>query len=170
MVYVRFGSTGLTVSRLCLGCMTYGTPKWRPWVLDEEASRPFLRRAWEAGVILCGGSAGSLCWFGTGVTAFHGEPERYEGLGLLPWSNCVHYDAEPERDRAYRQMLCDGMPQGYAAEDGTALHFSGVRLSRVVSSRPAARAYRMGARGGRVERRAIVPDYLGAPAPAMAAA
>jgi aryl-alcohol dehydrogenase (NADP+) len=48
--YVNLGRTGIKVSRLCLGCMTYGSPKWREWVLDEQASRPFFRRAWEAGV------------------------------------------------------------------------------------------------------------------------
>ena len=50
MDYVHFGSTGLTVSRLCLGCMTYGNPGWREWVLDEEASRPFIREALECGI------------------------------------------------------------------------------------------------------------------------
>lgn len=50
MEYVPLGRTGVTVSRVCLGCMTYGSPAWRPWVLDEAASRPFFRRAWEAGV------------------------------------------------------------------------------------------------------------------------
>src|ERR1044072_5176902 len=50
MEYVRLGRTGLKVSRLCLGMMTYGTPKWREWVLDEEASRPFVQRALEAGI------------------------------------------------------------------------------------------------------------------------
>jgi aryl-alcohol dehydrogenase-like predicted oxidoreductase len=50
MDYVRLGSTGLKVSRLCLGTMTYGTPQWRPWVLDEAASRPFYRRAVELGI------------------------------------------------------------------------------------------------------------------------
>jgi 1-deoxyxylulose-5-phosphate synthase len=50
MELVNLGRSGLKVSRLCLGCMTYGTPKWRPWVLDEEASRPFYRRAWDAGI------------------------------------------------------------------------------------------------------------------------
>jgi aryl-alcohol dehydrogenase (NADP+) len=50
MDYVRLGSTGLKVSRLCLGTMTYGTPKWRPWVLDEAASRPFIKRAIEHGI------------------------------------------------------------------------------------------------------------------------
>jgi aryl-alcohol dehydrogenase-like predicted oxidoreductase len=44
------GRTGLTVSRLCLGCMTYGSKRWRDWVLEEEAARPFFRRAWEAGI------------------------------------------------------------------------------------------------------------------------
>ena len=50
MQYTQLGRTGLTVSRVCLGCMSYGTPKWRPWVLDEEAARPFFRRAVEAGI------------------------------------------------------------------------------------------------------------------------
>ena len=50
MDYVRLGSTGLKVSRLCLGTMTYGTPAWRPWVLDEATSRPFIKRALEHGI------------------------------------------------------------------------------------------------------------------------
>jgi aryl-alcohol dehydrogenase (NADP+) len=48
--YIRLGSSGLNVSRLCLGTMTYGTPKWRQWVLDEQASRPFIKRALEHGI------------------------------------------------------------------------------------------------------------------------
>jgi aryl-alcohol dehydrogenase-like predicted oxidoreductase len=50
MDYVRLGQTGLKVSRLCLGMMTYGTPQWRDWVLDEEQSRPFIRHALEQGI------------------------------------------------------------------------------------------------------------------------
>ncbi len=51
MEYVRFGSTGMKVSRVCLGCMSYGGPTERwPWALDEEASRPFIRRALELGI------------------------------------------------------------------------------------------------------------------------
>ena len=50
MEYVNLGATGLKVSRLCLGTMTYGTSQWRPWILDEDASRPFLREALEAGI------------------------------------------------------------------------------------------------------------------------
>jgi aryl-alcohol dehydrogenase (NADP+) len=50
MEQIRLGNTGLKVSRICLGTMTYGDPKWRDWVLVEEASRPFIKRALEAGI------------------------------------------------------------------------------------------------------------------------
>ena len=50
MQYVRLGKTGLKVSRICLGMMTYGTPKWRPWVLDEAASRPLVKHAVDLGL------------------------------------------------------------------------------------------------------------------------
>ena len=112
---------------------------WRAHGLDVT-----LRQAWERGVVLCGLSAGSLCWFAEAITAFHGPPEPIEGLGLLPWSNCVHYDA---RARTLRRVSATCSPPawsaGYAVEDGAALHFEGERLARVVSSRPGARAYRM---------------------------
>ena len=49
MEYTNLGSTGTRVSRLCLGCMTYGAKKWREWVLDEEQGRPFIKRALELG-------------------------------------------------------------------------------------------------------------------------
>ena len=50
MEYTYLGTTGVKVSRICLGCMSYGSPQWRPWVLDAEASGPFFQRAIEAGV------------------------------------------------------------------------------------------------------------------------
>src|SRR6476619_2164891 len=60
---------------------------WRAHGLDTV-----LRRAWRQGVVLCGPSAGSLCWFEQALSAFHGAPRPVRGLGLLPYSNCVHYD------------------------------------------------------------------------------
>ncbi len=69
---VRLGSTGLRVSRLCLGCMTYGSPAWRPWVLDEEASAPFFRAAIEAGIN----------FFDTADMYSAGESERVTGAAL----------------------------------------------------------------------------------------
>ena len=50
METVKFGKTGMQVSKLCLGCMTYGSTKWSEWILDEEASRPFIREALERGI------------------------------------------------------------------------------------------------------------------------
>ncbi len=50
MEYIRLGGTGLQISRVGLGMMTYGTPKWRPWILDEEAGRPIVKRAVELGI------------------------------------------------------------------------------------------------------------------------
>jgi len=50
MKYTQLGTSGLEVSRICLGCMTYGTPKWRPWVLDEVDSRPFYKKALDLGI------------------------------------------------------------------------------------------------------------------------
>ena len=119
---------------------------------------------------MCGVSAGSLCWFASALSAFHGAPQLVEGLGLLPHSNCVHFDCERYREGAFRQHLLDGMCAGYAAEDGAALHFTGERLAGVVTSRPKARAYRMRrTESGRVERRALPARYLGAPALRLAA-
>jgi 1-deoxyxylulose-5-phosphate synthase len=50
MLFTSLGHTGMSVSRLCLGCMSYGASAWRPWVLDEDDARPFFRRAIEAGI------------------------------------------------------------------------------------------------------------------------
>ena len=44
------GRTGMRISRICLGCMSYGSSDWRPWVLDEHQARPFFKRALESGI------------------------------------------------------------------------------------------------------------------------
>ena len=76
MDYIQLGRTGLKVSRLCLGCMTYGSSKWRPWVLDEEASLPFFKRAIEAGVN----------FFDTADVYSQGESERVTGKALKEYA------------------------------------------------------------------------------------
>ena len=50
MEYTTLGRTGMEVSRICLGCMSFGTPSWREWVLDEEESQPILDRAIDLGI------------------------------------------------------------------------------------------------------------------------
>ena len=76
MEHVRLGNTGLKVSRLCLGCMTYGSPKWRPWVLDEDASMPFFKAAIEAGIN----------FFDTADVYSLGESERVTGKALKEYA------------------------------------------------------------------------------------
>jgi dipeptidase E len=100
-----------------------------------------LRAAWETGVVMAGLSAGSLCWFEQGVTAFHGESAPVRGMGFLPYSNAVHYDDKPERRAAFLTAVADGMVCGYGTGDGAALHFVGTELVEVVTSRPTSRAF-----------------------------
>jgi dipeptidase E len=109
---------------------------WRAHGIDG-----FLREAWEAGVVLCGGSAGALCWFSHAVSGFHEGPAReIEALGLLPWSSAVHYYEEADRRQTFKDAVTAGMPAGYGAGDSAALHFVGTELLEVVSSRRKARA------------------------------
>jgi dipeptidase E len=140
---------------------------WRAHGIDAA-----LRDAWRAGAVLCGGSAGSLCWFSHALSSFHeGPARRLEGLGFLPWSNAVHYVDEPGRRSAFMEAIADGMPPGYGVGDAAALHFVGTELSEVVSSRPEARAryvYANGS-GGACERELAV-RYLGDAAAAHPAA
>ena len=76
MKYVRLGATGLKVSRLCLGCMSYGSSKWRPWILDEAAARPFFKTAIERGIN----------FFDTADVYSQGESERVTGKLLKEFS------------------------------------------------------------------------------------
>lgn len=129
---------------------------WRAHGLDA-----ILRKAWRKGIVLCGPSAGSLCWFDQALSAFHGAPRPVRGLGFLPYSNCVHYDAEPARRAEYHRAVADGMCGGFAADDGVALHFQGTHLEQVVSSRPDGSAYRVELEGNLVRETRLQVAYLG---------
>jgi dipeptidase E len=129
---------------------------WRAHGVDE-----ILREAWERGVVLCGLSAGSLCWFRDGVSTFHGDAEHVSGLGLLPWSNTVHYSSEVGRREALFDLIREGMPPAYAADDGAALHFVGDDVAQVVASTPGARGYRIELRHGHVVTTRLATRYLG---------
>jgi peptidase E len=104
-----------------------------------------LREAWERGAVLGGVSAGANCWFECSVTdSFRAalDPLR-DGLAILPGSFCPHYDGEALRRPVYQELVADGFPAGYAADDGAAFHFSGTELREVVSSHDGARGYRV---------------------------
>lgn len=100
-----------------------------------------MRTAWEAGVVLAGVSAGSLCWHVGGTT----DSFTYElspitnGLALLPHSNCPHYDSEARRRPLYQSLVQDGtLPAGYASDDGVGLLYRGSEMVEVVAERDGA--------------------------------
>ena len=114
---------------------------WRTHGVDSV-----LKEAWEAGVVLCGGSAGSLCWFECGTTDSFDLNELqplHDGLGFLPGSHCPHYDGEEQRRPLYHSLIAGGFPPGYAVDDDVAIHFIGTEMSEVVSGRAGATAYRV---------------------------
>jgi dipeptidase E len=146
VIYVGGGST---VNMLAV---------WRAHGLDA-----ILREAWDAGVVLCGVSAGALCWFESGSTDSFGSglsPLR-DCLGFLPGSFCPHYDGEAERRPTYHQFIADGLPDGYAADDSAALHFAGTELVEVLSSQPNAQAYRVERHGDSVTETPLAARFLG---------
>jgi len=116
---------------------------WRVHGVDR-----MLKAAWERGVILTGVSAGMICWFEAGVTDSFGPLAALrDGLGFLSGSACPHYDGETDRRPTYQGLVRAGFPEGYAADDGAALHFAGTALEACVAGRPGARVYRVGAMG-----------------------
>ncbi|MCU0534695.1 MAG: peptidase E [Hydrococcus sp. Prado102] len=132
---------------------------WQAWDLDK-----IFRKAWERGIILCGLSAGSLCWFEAGVSDYFGSGtlNPLQCLGFLKGSHCPHYDGEVNRRPAYHRMVAEGLlDAGYAADDGVGLHFVGDRLENIVSSRPNAKAYRVEKSGDSVKETVLETTYLG---------
>jgi peptidase E len=113
---------------------------WRHWGFDAV-----LREAWERGIVLCGSSAGSICWFDWGLTdSVAGDLTAMECLGFLAGSNCPHYDGEKERRPTYERLVGSGeLVPGIACDDGAGLHYRGRTLERAIASRPGARAYRV---------------------------
>lgn len=113
---------------------------WRAHALPA-----IMRDCWEAGVVLSGGSAGSLCWHVGGPTDSYRDAldPFIDGLALLPFSNGVHDDFTDQSRRAvYRSMVAAGeLPAGYASEDGVGLHYVGTELHQAVSIREGATAW-----------------------------
>jgi peptidase E len=111
---------------------------WREHGVDVA-----MRRAWGAGILLAGLSAGAMCWFQGGITMSGGAPAPVAGLGFLPASMTVHLDSDPERRAVYRRAVQAGtLPPGYAVDDCAALVFEGLQLTGCVASRVGARVIR----------------------------
>jgi dipeptidase E len=133
---------------------------WREWGLDV-----ILREAWEKGTILCGVSAGSICWFEQGLSdsIAAGELRTLNCLGFLQGSNCPHYDGEPLRRPCFNAFVSEGlMMDGYAADDWVGLHYVGSKLHQIVSAKPNANAYEVRRDGAGSFEKVVKPVLLGA--------
>src|SRR4051794_32456327 len=112
---------------------------WRLHGLDAV-----MRRVWEAGVVLAGVSAGSICWYVGGTTDSFGTELRpvLNGLALLPYGNGVHYDSDAQRRPLLHKLVAEGtLPTSHATDDGVGLVYEGTELVEAVSDRPDAAAY-----------------------------
>jgi peptidase E len=104
---------------------------WRVHGLDD-----IFRRVWEAGVVLGGVSAGSICWHIGGTTDSFGPDLRpvTNGLALLPYSNGVHYDSEEQRRPLFQKLVGDGvLPAGYATDDGVGVLYRGTEMVEAIT-------------------------------------
>jgi peptidase E len=112
---------------------------WRLHGVDEV-----MREAWQAGVVLTGVSAGSICWHSGGTTDSFGPELKpiTNGLGLVPYSNGVHYDSEPQRRPMFQSLIADGaLPAGYATDDGVGVLYHGTRFAGAFTERAGKGAY-----------------------------
>ena len=121
-----------------------------------------LRKAWEKGIVLGGGSAGSLCWFEEGTT--DSRPKvltKVECLGFLEGSHSPHYDGEAERRPAYHKLIGDGtLKPGYAIDNNAAIYFEGTEVKKVVATNNSARAYYVEKFNGEVRETVMKPDII----------
>lgn len=114
---------------------------WRVHGLDE-----IFRKAWQAGIVLAGSSAGGICWFEGGTTDSFGRDLRpfQGGLNLLAGSFCPHYDSEAQRRPLYHRLVGEGsLPDGIACDDGVGAHYVDETLAEIVSDRPSGSAFRV---------------------------
>jgi peptidase E len=130
---------------------------WRAHGMDVA-----LREAWESGCVLCGGSAGMICWFECSVTDSFGPALAglRDGLGFLPGSACPHYDSEEARRPIYRGLVASGFPAGFAADDFVGLHFEGTALKEAVTEKEGRSGYRVELVGGEVRETPIPTRHL----------
>ena len=131
---------------------------WRLHGLDDV-----FAEVWEAGVVLGGVSAGSICWHVGGTTDSFGPDLRpvTDGLGLLPYANGVHYDSEPRRRPLFQRLVADGtLPDGYATDDGVGLVYRGTHLEGAVTEVRDKGAYAVRREGDTAVEERIEPAVL----------
>lgn len=126
---------------------------WRVHELDAV-----FRRVWEAGVVLAGVSAGSICWFRGGTTDSFGPQLRAvtNGLALLPYDNGVHYDSEERRRPLVHRLVGEGvLGETHCTDDGVGLVYRGTELVEAVTELDGKKAWRVRLEDGRVVEEAL---------------
>ncbi|MGC4894073.1 Type 1 glutamine amidotransferase-like domain-containing protein [Micromonospora sp. DT31] len=124
---------GGSVANLCAAWRVHGLPE-------------ILHECWQAGVVLGGVSAGSICWHLGGSTDSYGPTLRpfTDALGWLPYGNGVHYDSEEQRRPVMHELVGNGtLPTSHCTDDGVGLVYRGTRLVEAVADRPGVAAYEL---------------------------
>jgi peptidase E len=132
---------------------------WRAHGLDQ-----IFARVWQAGVVLAGVSAGSICWFRGGTTdSFRPELDAVtNGLALLPYDNGVHYDSEPRRRPLVHELVADGtLGVTHCTDDGVGLVYRGTELVEAVTEVAGKGAYVVRREGDAVVEERLEPRLVG---------
>lgn len=131
---------------------------WEAWGLNEIFKKAYLK-----GIILSGLSAGAICWFEQGLTdSFPNEICALNGLSFLKGSYCSHFDGDKERQEIYKNKIKNKeIKNGFACDDGVALHFINGNLHQIISSRNKAKAYNFKLKENKLIETEHTPIYLG---------
>jgi peptidase E len=105
-----------------------------------------LKAAWENGTVLCGVSAGAICWFDHGHSDSGGAFALIDGLGLLPGALCPHFSSEAGRETSFVELVrLEGIQPAYAVDDGAALHFKNGKYHRMIRNETQSGAFEVSA-------------------------
>ena len=131
---------------------------WREWKLDK-----LLLKAYNRGAILCGVSAGAICWFDKGVTdSWASNLNVMDCMGFVDGCCCPHYDGEKDRRPSVAKFITDAKVDScYALDDGAALHYKNEKLHTVVTFYEGAGAYEVYMKDGKVNHENLKSIYIG---------
>jgi dipeptidase E len=121
-----------------------------------------LRQAWDKGIVLAGGSAGSLCWFEHGTTDSRPKDiSKVECLGFIKGSHCPHYDSEPTRRPLYHSYIkSKEFKPGYACDDQAAIYFEDNEVKKVIALKDESNAYYVYEENGEAKERKLVKEII----------
>lgn len=130
---------------------------WKAQGIDS-----ILKEAWDRGILLGGGSAGSLCWFEEGTTDSRPkELTKIECLGFLKGSHSPHYDGEKERRPEYHKLIKTGvLKPGYAVDNHAAIYFEDNKVVRVVATDKKSKAYFVDISGGEIRETPLAVEVI----------